>query len=124
MAKISSFVNQSVESKKENPMAAKSISDAGFEYFLQKAAQERTVTRSDASLKLLLLLHRSGGKMRILDLAAEAGMEILLFVETIRKMQEAALVSLKGKDTEAEGIMIEITQDGEKAASLMQRMVG
>lgn len=91
---------------------------SGFESYLQGAAQAKTKTSGDR--KLLQMLGESQGTMLILDLAAKAGMELFVFMETIRSMQDSGLVALKGSTGDPEKIEVEITSAGEKVASLRE----
>ena len=91
---------------------------SGFEYYLQRSALERGRSLPRVPLKLLSTLQESNGNMKILDLAASGGMEIFVFMDAVRQMQDDGLVSLQGASGDPENIEIQITQVGRTVVAL------
>ena len=80
-------------------MSSKSESDkAGFEYYLENVQKARQEAQREIQVNIMNALSLKGGRMRLLDLAAEqlhpdAGNdEIMDFWGTIEQMQAADLV--------------------------------
>jgi len=99
---------------------------AGFEYYLQKREARReegkaaaSVARMGASLKILTKLAQSGGDAKIFDLNAQVGMEIMEFMDAIRKMRDAELIEMTGSASDPDEIGVRITDAGKKVASLV-----
>ena len=85
---------------------------SGFEYYLRRSAPEQGRSVPRVPLKLLSTLQQSNGHMKILELAASVGMEILVFMDAVRQMQHDGLVSLQGASADPENIEIQITHIG------------
>ena len=101
-------------------MASRSKTGSGFEYYLQRRSEDRASATTGAPFELLRLLQSAEGEMPILDLAAKAAMEIMLFMEAVRKMQGAGLITLVGSEQEASRIQVAMTPAGDRVASLFR----
>lgn len=85
-------------------------SGSGFEYYLKSLQKQRTEARAGAPVKILILLNN--GPKPILDLAAEARMELSVFMDAIGSMKESNLILLTGPPQDPERIMIDLTSAG------------
>lgn len=66
---------------------------------------------------LLLILERKEGRLPILEFASETGMEIMNFMEALRRLRDAGFASLEGSPADAEGIEAVITKAGQRLAA-------